>query len=147
MSLYKQILIAVDLHPDCDDTIIQRGIEIAKINNAKVAIVHAVEHIGAYGVAEAYSAVVDVEAQLADDARKELAKIGEKFNVPANAQFLETGAPKSVVLHKANEIKADLIVVGSHGRHGLQLLLGSTANGVLHHASCDVLAVRIRDED
>ena len=38
---------------------------------------------------------------------------------------------------------ADLIVVGSHGRHGLALLLGSTANGVLHGATCDVLAVRV----
>ncbi|MCP4009678.1 MAG: universal stress protein, partial [Proteobacteria bacterium] len=35
--------------------------------------------------------------------------------------------------------------LGSHGRHGLGLLLGSTANGVLHLAQCDVLAVRVRD--
>ena len=38
----------------------------------------------------------------------------------------------------------DLIVVGSHGRHGLALLLGSTANDVLHGAPCDVLAVRLQ---
>ena len=42
-----------------------------------------------------------------------------------------------------DEILADLIVVGSHGRHGLALLLGSTASGVLHGAPCDVLAVRV----
>ena len=39
----------------------------------------------------------------------------------------------------------DLIVVGSHGRHGLALLLGSTADAVLHHAKCDVMAVRLQD--
>ena len=44
---------------------------------------------------------------------------------------------------KAEEIGADLIVVGSHGRYGLALLMGSTANGVLHGATCDVLAVRV----
>ena len=38
---------------------------------------------------------------------------------------------------------ADVIVVGSHGRHGIALLLGSTANGVLHGATTDVLAVRV----
>ena len=38
----------------------------------------------------------------------------------------------------------DLIVVGSHGRHGLALLLGSTANDVLHGAPCDVLAVHLK---
>ena len=43
----------------------------------------------------------------------------------------------------AEEIGADLIVVGSHGRYGLALLMGSTANGVLHGATCDVLAVRV----
>jgi len=46
----------------------------------------------------------------------------------------------------AGEIKADLIVVGSHGRHGLGLLLGSTASSVVHHAACDVLAVRLRED-
>ena len=50
--------------------------------------------------------------------------------------------------HKtAREQGADLIIVGSHGRHGLALLLGSTANGVLHGASCDVLAVRVGNPD
>jgi universal stress protein A len=42
-------------------------------------------------------------------------------------------------------LNVDLIVVGSHGRHGLQLILGSTANAVLHHASVDVIAVRVKE--
>jgi len=47
----------------------------------------------------------------------------------------------------ADEQGADLIIVGSHGRHGLALLLGSTANGVLHGAACDVLAVRVGKQE
>ncbi len=47
----------------------------------------------------------------------------------------------------AKQDNIDLIVVGSHGRHGLALLLGSTANGVLHGANCDVLAVRVKEQD
>ena len=43
----------------------------------------------------------------------------------------------------ANEKGIDLIVVGSNGRHGFQLLLGSVSTGVLHGAPCDVLAVRV----
>lgn len=46
----------------------------------------------------------------------------------------------------AEENNVDLIVVGSHGRKGIKMLLGSTANAVLHHAGCDVLAVRLKDE-
>jgi len=37
----------------------------------------------------------------------------------------------------------DLIVLGTHGQKGVQLLLGTTANSVLHGSNCDVLAVRI----
>jgi universal stress protein A len=45
----------------------------------------------------------------------------------------------------ARQQGVDLIVIGGHGRHGLALLLDSTANAVLHGAPGDVLAVRIRD--
>ena len=40
----------------------------------------------------------------------------------------------------------DLIVVGSHSRHGLGLLVGSTTDSVLHSAGCDVLAIHLKDE-
>jgi universal stress protein A len=43
-------------------------------------------------------------------------------------------------------VHADLIVIGSHGRHGMGLLLGSTANAVLHGSPCNVLAVRLDGE-
>ena len=55
------------------------------------------------------------------------------------------GRPETEIHNTADEIGADLIVVGSHGRHGLALIFGSTANGVLHGAACDVLAVRVLD--
>jgi nucleotide-binding universal stress UspA family protein len=58
-------------------------------------------------------------------------------------RYVDSGSAKSVIVKLAEDIEADLIVLGSHGRHGLQLLLGDTANGVLHRAPCDVLAVRI----
>ena len=53
------------------------------------------------------------------------------------------GQPRQEIHHLAKEHECDLIVVGSHGRHGLALLLGSTANDVLHGAPCDVLAVHL----
>ena len=46
----------------------------------------------------------------------------------------------------AREIGADLIVLGSHGRWGLELLLGTTTDGVVSAADCDVLAVRVDRE-
>ena len=46
----------------------------------------------------------------------------------------------------ADEAGVDLIVLGTHGRHGWRLMMGSTANAVLHGTHCNVLAVRIADD-
>jgi universal stress protein A len=146
MSTYQNILVAVDLHPACDETVVKRAMDIAKQNNAKVTVVHAIEHINAYGVAQAYPTVIDLEEQMMTEAKESLAKLAAKFNIPAAQQAIEIGSPKVVILNHATELNADLIVVGSHGRHGLSLLLGSTANAVLHHAHCDVLAVFVKEK-
>ena len=66
------------------------------------------------------------------------------MSIPAGNRHLLMGRPETEIHNVAEEIGADLIVVGSHGRHGLALIFGSTANGVLHGATCDVLAVRVR---
>jgi universal stress protein A len=72
-----------------------------------------------------------------------LQRFAETNGLDAEHQHIVLGRPEVEIHAKAEELGADLIVVGSHGRHGLALLLGSTANGVLHGAGCDVLAVRV----
>ena len=67
----------------------------------------------------------------------------QPLSISAANQHLIFGRPETEIHALAEQIGADLIVVGSHGRTGLALLLGSTANGVLHGATCDVLAVRV----
>lgn len=57
------------------------------------------------------------------------------------------GSAKDVILDTAREFGADLIVVGSHGRHGInRLLMGSVSEAVAIHAHCSVSVVRERDE-
>jgi universal stress protein A len=146
MAVYQNILVAVDLHPACDEAVVQRAMDIAKQNNAKVTIVHSIEHINAYGVAQAYPTVIDLEEQMTTEAKGSLTALATKFSIPAAQQIIEVGSPKMVILRHATKINADLIVVGSHGRHGLNLLLGSTSSAVLHHAHCDVLAVCIKEK-
>jgi len=58
---------------------------------------------------------------------------------------LEVGDPKSKILDVAEEWRADLIVVGSHGRRGFErFLMGSVSDAVARHAKCSVQIVRIR---
>ena len=52
------------------------------------------------------------------------------------------GSPDQQIVEKAKEMKADLIVVGSHGRGFWGRMLGSVSDGVVHHATCSVLVVR-----
>lgn len=146
MNNYKHLLLAIDLHPGCDKSMLEHGLALAKENGAKVSLIHAVEHLNAYGVAQAYPSVLEVEDQLVDDAKAEMAKIQKRYQIESAKAIVEVGSPKMIILDYANENAVDLIVLGSHGRHGFQLLLGSTANAVLHNAKCDVLAVRLKDQ-
>ena len=147
MSLYRHLVLGLDLHPECDLTIVRKAIAIAKAFDAKLTIVHAVEHLNTYGIGPAYPGIINVEEELIKLATTELAKICMEFNIPAEDQVVDTGSPKIVLFHQASEKNADLIVVGSHGRHGLGLLLGSTASSLQHNSNVDVLTIRIRDDD
>lgn len=142
MAIYGNILVAIDLHPSCDEIILKRAHNLAK-TGATLSVVHAVEHINAYGVAQAYPAVIDLEGEMLAEAKKQLADLSKKFHIPEKHQYVEVGSPKVVILDKMKQLKIDLIVIGSHGRHGIGVLFGSTASAVIHHLSCDALVVKI----
>ena len=84
-----------------------------------------------------------IQDEIHQQATQQLEKFAAKHNIPEGNRHVVLGQPEVEIHAKAEEIGADLIVVGSHGRYGLALLMGSTANGVLHGAHCDVLAVRV----
>jgi universal stress protein A len=86
-----------------------------------------------------------LQQQQFDQARERLDSFAGKYpTVTADHRHLAYGQPRQEIHRLAEEQGCDLIIVGSHGRHGLALLLGSTANDVLHGAPCDVLAVRLK---
>ncbi len=147
MNNYKHMLLAIDLHPGCDKALLEHGMSLAKEHGAKISLIHAVEHLNAYGVAQAYPSVLEVEDKLVKDAQTELSNIKQQYQIQSAEAVVAVGSPKMIILEYAKEHQVDLIVLGSHGRHGLQLLLGSTANAVLHNAHCDVLAVRLKNKE
>jgi nucleotide-binding universal stress UspA family protein len=62
--------------------------------------------------------------------------------VRATAQTLEGSVPAASIVKFATELRADLIVAGTNGRHGLsKVILGSCAEGIIRHATCPVLTV------
>jgi universal stress protein A len=144
---YRKILLAIDLHPACDLRIAKRALGIAHETHAQLTVIHAVEHINAYGVAQAYPAVIDLEHEMVVEAQKQLEELANKLGVRFSEQEVQIGSPKTVILNKAEEINCDLIVVGSHGRHGLSRLFGSTATAIIHNAPCDVLVIKVKENN
>jgi universal stress protein A len=138
--MYKHILFATDL---ADDTeyLIKKVRELRGLTGAKLSLIHVVEPLPGYSYA--YLGIEDIEGQLIEEAKGSVAKLGTQLSVGEKDQWVEVGPTKSKILSVAEDIGVDLIVCGSHGRHGLSLLLGSTANAILHGAKCDVLTVRL----
>ena len=143
MKKYKNILLALELEPTSDKPVIARAKEVVQQFDAKLWLVHSIEHLSSYGAAYGVAAGIDVDNELKKEAEALMSKISKEANVPAERCIIIEGPAKHVILEEARKAKADLIIVGSHGRHGVQLLLGSTANSVIHGAECDVLAIRV----
>lgn len=145
MSAYQHILWAADFSPEALQ-VGARAKSLAQRNGARLSLIHVVEEAS---ISAGYE-LMPVVPELPDDARLEeardtLDRVAAKLDVKESKKWVIPAlSTKEGILKVAAEQKVDLIVVGSHGRHGLALLLGSTANAVLHRAPCDVLAVRIR---
>lgn len=142
MTAYQKILVAIDLTEEAPQ-VLDKAMEMIKAQSAEAVLVHVVEPVGyAYG-GDIPMDLTELQEQLDKAAREQLQGYGAKYGVSPQNQVVLVGRPESEIHRLSEEISADLIIVGSHGRKGFQLLLGSTANGVLHGAACDVLAVRI----
>ncbi|UYG01137.1 MULTISPECIES: universal stress protein [unclassified Halomonas] len=139
---YHHILVAVDLTKD-SHRVLERAIAVSQRNeHAKISIMHTLEPLGfAYG-GDIPMDLTSIQDQLDDHAKKRLSEIATPHVKPED-QHVVVGMPDTEIHRFANDRGVDLIVVGSHGRHGFALLLGSTSTGVLHGAPCDVLAVRV----
>jgi universal stress protein A len=142
MAEYSRILMAVDLSEDSDH-VARRAQAMSRNNSAELHVIHVIEPLSfAYGgdIPMDFSGIQD---EIHQQATQQLEKFAAKHGLDAGHRHVVLGQPEVEIHALAEEIDADLIVVGSHGRYGLALLMGSTANGVLHGATCDVLAVRV----
>ncbi|WP_336368196.1 universal stress protein [Marinobacter sp. C2H3] len=142
MPAYKRVLVAIDLTEEAPQ-VLDKAKAVCEAHHAELMLMHVVEPVGyAYG-GDIPMDLSELQDQLDKAAREQLHTYGSRYGVAAERQVVTVGRPESEIHRVSQEFGVDLVVVGSHGRKGFQLLLGSTANGVLHGTECDVLAVRI----
>ena len=144
MSGYTNLLVAVDLSEESAE-VAAKARDLAGKYGAQLHIIHVIEPLSfAYGgdIPMDFSGIQD---EIHQQANQQLQRFSETNDIPEANQHIVLGRPEVEIHTLAEELGTDLVVVGSHGRYGLALLMGSTANGVLHGATCDVLAIRVGD--
>ena len=139
---YRTLLMAIDLS-DESAMVAERARALAGAFGSTLHVMHVIEPLSfAYG-GDIPMDFSGIQEEIHQQAKQQLTTFAEDSGIPEGQQHIVLGRPEVEIHTLAEEIGADLIVVGSHGRYGLALLMGSTANGVLHGATCDVLAVRV----
>ena len=144
MSSYNHILVGLDLSTESQQ-VIDRVKFLFVDTDTKISVCYILEPLAFTYGGDIPVDLSDVQAQLKEQAVERLASYGAQLNVKSDDQHVILGHPAQEMHAMASSENIGLIVVGSHGRHGLSLIFGSTSNSVLHGASCDVLAVRITE--
>ena len=148
MSGYSKIVIAIDLSSE-STIIMKRALEVAEAES-EIHLIYVQEpmdsvYMGVVPYGPVFVGMDEVEENLKAELAQKLDGIGDEFKIAADARHFLNGTPAREIHRFAEENDMELIVLGTHGQKGVQLLLGATANSVLHGSNCDVLAVRIFD--
>jgi nucleotide-binding universal stress UspA family protein len=144
--MFKHILIPVD-GSDNSQRAIDKAIALAQAFKSQVTAIYVIDPYAftgagtdfAYGHSEYLSAATAEGKQALQIARDAFQTVG----IEINSNLVDGHSTYKAILEKAAEIGADLVVMGSHGRKGLEkLILGSVTSQVLSHAHLPVLVVR-----
>ncbi|HEY6457168.1 MAG TPA: universal stress protein [Steroidobacteraceae bacterium] len=142
MSIYSNILLAVDLNTD-SIAVGRRARDLAGRLGAHLTVLHVVEYVPVEPVGENMMPPVPLLDELAAAARQRLVTLCADIGVDADHQRIEVGSVKGEIVRVARAMQCDLIVLGARERHGLSIFVNLTEDTVLHAAPCDVLAVRV----
>jgi len=139
---YSNIFIAVD-GSKYSENAVKKGIELAEQLNAKVVIACIVD-VSQIVTTSAVGGVIDDEILkiYKDEATEVVGSLSKKFPYGKATTITGEGIPQDDIIKLARGHKADLIVMGTHGRTGLRhLFMGSVAEYVVRHSKIPVMVV------
>ena len=147
MKQFNTILFANDFS-EGSDYAFDYALTMAKQFSAKLLIVHVInEPVDLRGFYVPHISFENLEKEIADGAEKMMAQFCQEklAGFDRFEQVVLTGIPYEEIIQKAVDSSADLIIMGTHGRKGLDhLLFGSTAERVTRNAGCPVMTVRLQ---
>jgi universal stress protein A len=144
---YRNVLAAVDTTDEAGE-VLKAAREMADDKKSTISVVTVLRpmadfYVNLFSILED-NASIGIEDKAVEQATAWLSDLAKRNGIDASAVNVIIGTPAVEIRRMAEKSDADLIVLGTHGRHGLGLMLGSTANAVLHGAQCNVLAVKVR---
>lgn len=148
MAIYHQILVPIDGSPTSEKAL-DEAIRLARMMGARLRLLHVVDELDyVTGFESAMNYVNEIIPLMRTAGEKLLAQGKQKAEgqgVPADSVLVVEGTGRICdhVAEQASLAKADLIVLGSHGRRGMaRVLMGSDAEQIVRHAPVPVLVVR-----
>lgn len=142
MTGYKKILAAVDL--SSESTLVRdKALMLATQHAAELHLVHVLPLIVGYPFDVLAVDIQGLQEEARKHARSTLLELGGKLGIPAERLHSLIGPAAAEIRELAKRLGADLIVMGGHGKHGLELILGSTSSSVTHGVSCDLLILHM----
>ena len=140
----KTLLVAVDGSPRASKVLLA-GVELARATHARIVLFRAVVVPPDFPAAAATSGPDELPAYLLREAHEQLAAFIKTIpDVPCEARVEQGVQPWREIIAAADAIDADVIVIGSHGYHGWDRILGTTAGKVANLAGRNVFVVHPR---
>ena len=145
----KRILVPTDFS-ECANYALSLASEIAVKNNAKLLVLHSVEHPFAGGIDPTGASVFQpfddgLIETLLERGRSNLDELISTLEIPIEeiTHLVEIGHPSDLIIDKIREFSIDLVVMGTHGASGItEMFVGSNAEKIVRRANCPVITLK-----
>ncbi len=146
--MYNNVLAAIDLTEGPARKVLENLKSVAD-EDARLRVLHVVEpQYVQYSFDPTFtgSMIRSLEAEAIASAERRVYELAEPFGIDESDLHVVMGRSAAEIRDFARSHQCDVIVMGTHGRHGWQRLLGSTANSVLHDTPVDVYMCNVNEE-
>lgn len=146
--MFKKILCPVDFS-EFTDEILAYAVSVAKHFNAELHLIHVIPNLNYFTPYESFLTpenLVAIERNIEGEVGRDFDKITKKLDFPFQ-RIIKTGVTFVEIIDYVKDKDIDLVVMGTHGRSGLEhILIGSVAEKVVRKSPCPVLTVRPKNK-
>lgn len=130
--MYKIIICAIEANEEGKE-ILSKAYDLSQLYKSKLFVIHVIPYT---------LLPKDYQKELKENVQPKLETITSSLGIPKKNVTVKFGKPYEQVCILAEKKNADLIILGTHSKKGINALIGSTANAVANYAKCDVSLIR-----